>query len=183
MLRRVASARHADVCVAHLALVAEEGARMTMAEALRVAKRRPGASGGSATGTRPPRCAVSPAQRPASRIPRFVHGHMTLGAVQDVLALSTLAGFDGQGPADHPRGQNSLAAGGCVVLSSSLPTAEHSEGPQHPPPLPPQPLEEPSQEADSGAPGAGGECSACDRPPAARGRDSSRASENLPESA
>ena len=33
---------------------------MTMAEALRVAKRRPGASGGSATGTRPPRCAVSP---------------------------------------------------------------------------------------------------------------------------
>lgn len=57
--------------VAHLALVAEEGACMTTAEALRVAKRRPGVSGGSAVGSGPPRCAVSPAHRPGMKMSKL----------------------------------------------------------------------------------------------------------------
>ena len=49
---------------AHLALVAEDGARMTTALALRVEKRRPGVTGGSDVGSGCPRKADSPAQRP-----------------------------------------------------------------------------------------------------------------------
>lgn len=67
----------------YLALVAEDGARMMTAEALRVLKRRPGVSGGSAIGSGPPRCAVSPAQRPAA-----MHDESLMDCSGDVLCVN-----------------------------------------------------------------------------------------------